>query len=162
MTVDSRRLVEVIKPSSSLNSLLVSAKSDLLHRVPPKVLRPPLSKISPPDNSVVKLMDAFFIEFSDIIRESSSRAGNTLKVVWDSGVLESGLIGLSNITTFVIIRASEVGEIKVEAEGRAGSELISWVKGSIAIIRDAETIRITGTGKVIGTFVSYELHPAPC
>lgn len=80
-----------------------------------------------------------------------------LKASWNAAILEAGLLDLSNISTFVIIRLYEIGEIKVEAEGRHGFELVDWAEGPIAVIRDARKIRITGSGKIVGSFVSYEM-----
>ncbi|KAA8641652.1 hypothetical protein EYZ11_011030 [Aspergillus tanneri] len=155
------KLVHIEKPPTSIDSLLTDAEADVSQRA--KTLRtcPPLSKILPPDKSVVKLMDSYFANYSLVLSEASARAGTELKVIWDTAILEAGFVNLPNIFTFVIVRFFEMGKIKVEAEHHNGSQLVDWADGPIAIIKNARRIRITGTGKLIGSFVSYEMPSPP-
>lgn len=60
------RLVQMINPSSPINNLLITAETDLRPRVRFIKTMPPLSKISPPDNSVVDLTSSYFTSFPEV------------------------------------------------------------------------------------------------
>ena len=84
-----------------------------------------------------------------------------MTVNWEAAILETGVLNLPKVFSFVIIRLFQIGEVKVEAEGSKGSELVDWAEGSIAVIKNALRVRISGTGKLVGSCVSYKMPALP-